>query len=393
MSMRAKMLLVLMLIAGGCVLVQIYITLSWRVAWYLELSLLILALGAGYMVHSRLFAPIEELVAALEKVKSGDYSVRTKVRSKDEFGRLADSFNSMVSSLAASTRRFELVFEAFPHPITLIDAKTLRMIAANPVFLANSGWTREQVIGRTAVELGLVRNLEHFEATMKQLFETGRVDDLEVQTPLPNDQYSWASYSARLIEIAGEQVILSVVTDITSHKRLEASLRASDARTQLFRFMVDHANEAMMLMRDELIVECNPATLDLFNRTRDQLIGHCPAEFSPQQQPDGSDSMEKGKVYLEAALQGVPQRFEWLHSLPNGELLHAEVALNCFIDEGRAAMVGVIRDITARKQAEEALLQLNTSLEVGGGPDHLGGGAAAAASGPAALERGNCGHR
>ena len=53
-----------------------------------------------------------------------------------------------------------------------------------------------------------------------------------------------------------------------------------------------------------------PMALEMFGcQNREEIVNHSPWEFSPAQQPDGSDSKEKAFSYIHAALQGTPQRF------------------------------------------------------------------------------------
>ena len=66
----------------------------------------ILAMAAvGYFIARTITAPVEELVKVTEAVAGGALTERTRVRSRDEIGLLAQSFNEMIERLAVSEKR------------------------------------------------------------------------------------------------------------------------------------------------------------------------------------------------------------------------------------------------------------------------------------------------
>jgi len=334
-----------------------------RFAWGVELLLFLLAAAALFSLHRFLLHPIRALMLAHAKVAAGDYSARAAVTGNDELTQLAESFNHMTTSLANSEKRLRQIFESFPHPIVLSRLSDDRCVEVNPAFLAQVGKRREEVIGKNAMEMNIGMDAEVMRKHREILREDGYVDGAVIPTWRNDDHQLWGSVSLRLIEVNGETLILSSTTDITEMKEMEASLRASEAHAQLFRFMVDHTQEAIMLQRDTLFAECNPATLELFGCSRDEFIGHSPINFSPPFQPDGSDSAERAKKIMDTTVGGVNQRFEWLHIKRDGTPFFAEISLSSYIEEGKSQHVACLHDITERKRIEAEVLSLNTRLE------------------------------
>lgn len=132
----------------------------------------------------------------------------------------------------------------------------------------------------------------------------------------------------------------------------ECSARQSESR---YRVIFESTQDAVFVMQQYHVIDCNTAALRMFGCRREQIVGERPESFSPALQPDGQDSSVKAGRYVAAALSGAPQRFEWRHLRFDGTEFDAEVSLDYFWEDGRALLLSVVRDVTERKQAEEAL--------------------------------------
>ena len=149
-----------------------------------------------------------------------------------------------------------------------------------------------------------------------------------------------------------EQRVKKLEKKLIQCSRVEKSLRESEEK---YRTLIEMANDAMIIAKGNC-QDCNKASLDLFGfSSQEQIYGKMPFDFSPPTQPNGSDSKERSMQIMEKAMAGEPQRFYWRHRKVDGTPIETEVSLNRIEVRGDPVLLGIIRDITERQQAEEAL--------------------------------------
>ena len=146
--------------------------------------------------------------------------------------------------------------------------------------------------------------------------------------------------------------MLAIARDITDKKLVENQIKNSEKK---FRTLFEKTNDAIFIMDNLKIVDCNPATEKIFNLSKADIIGKTPVELSPLKQPDGSSSKEKASKLVERVYSGESQLFEWVN-LKKDKPFYVEVNLSMFQLDEKPLLIAVIRDITERKKFEEDLI-------------------------------------
>lgn len=136
-------------------------------------------------------------------------------------------------------------------------------------------------------------------------------------------------------------------------QRQGSALQLAESR---FKAIFEKATDAILLLGDAGFLDCNQATVDLFGYTdKFQLCSIHPAQISPDTQPDGQPSIDKANACIQRALQQGSHQFEWVHQRWNGDVFWAEVTLTAIPHENSSILHCVVRDISDRKVAEQAL--------------------------------------
>ena len=140
--------------------------------------------------------------------------------------------------------------------------------------------------------------------------------------------------------------------NIFNMSKIKQDLGQSEER---FRILFENANDAILIMKRDMFIDCNGTAVKMFGYEKEKIIGESPIRFSPPLQPDGVQSKVKAIEKIENALNGVPQRFEWRHINSKGNSFDTEVSLVRIELSGQFLLHASVRDITERKKAEEAL--------------------------------------
>src|SRR5688500_4763877 len=242
--------------------------------------------------------------------------------------------------------------DAAADALVLRDAE-FRIVDVNPAYVALSGFSREEVLGRQHV----VANPPETEARIRALHAralAGEAVMIETQRVPKGGAPLDIELRGVPIEHKGAPHVLYIGRDISERKRAEERLRASEEQ---YRSIFNAASDALVL-RDEQarVVDVNPAFLEMSGFTREEVISGQRWFFA------GPEQAARAKEMHRRVIAGESVDFEVQGTRKDGARLQVEMRAVPILYRGRPHAHGMARDITARKRAEAERVQLEAQL-------------------------------
>lgn len=136
-----------------------------------------------------------------------------------------------VERLRASEKKFADAFQTSPAGITITRIADGRFIDVNEAFLTMFGFTREEVIGHTSIELNLFNPKERDRLIAAQV-ESGGLRNAELSARSKSGKQVNILFSSKPIEWEGETHHITTLIDITERKQAEAALRETQEQLE-----------------------------------------------------------------------------------------------------------------------------------------------------------------
>jgi PAS domain S-box-containing protein len=256
-----------------------------------------------------------------------------------------------------ASQRYQALFDFAPHGYLVTDHLGI-IQEANRAAAALLAIPQAWLVGTPLAFFVPQEEQQSFRTQLAALARAPSLQDWEVRLQPPGGQPFVATLSvAALPSLGGQHAgLLWLLRDITVHKQAEMMLRDSEARQ---RAIVQTAVDGIITIDERGIIESfNPAAERLFGYTAHEVIGQNIGILMPSPYREAHDS------YLARYLQtGEPHIIgigrEVRAQRQDGTTFPIALAVSEVHLEGRRMFTGIVHDLTARVQAEEALAQLN----------------------------------
>jgi PAS domain S-box-containing protein len=251
---------------------------------------------------------------------------------------------AMENALRTSEEKFSKAFHSSPVSMCIVDVeKNSSFIEVNEAFQRTTGYSRDELIGRTSTEIGLYDNPQDLVESRKRLLSDGGYRDLEIRFRRKNGDILVGLISAEQMELGGKLCALAAAVDITERRRAQEALLESE---ELYRQLFDLESDVIVL-GDRIsgrLLAVNAAATVLYGYDKNELLAMNRVDLSAEPE-ETVQSTVKGLAFI-------PLRW---HRKKDGTVFPVEICGAYFDLKGRQVFVSAIRDITTRLRMEEAL--------------------------------------
>jgi PAS domain S-box-containing protein len=252
-------------------------------------------------------------------------------------------------ALRKTEQQLKLILDTVPALIWQKDQEG-KYLQANKAYCDTVGLSSEAILGKTDYDLFPAEMADQYVSADRKVLNSGIPDlGIEEQHQKISGERGW-SRTDKMVhydidgQIAGT---IGFALDITERKRSERECRESEER---YRSLFDHSMDVILLTKpDGSILDANPAACEMFGRSLEEIrsVGR-----------NGLVDMTDPR--LQAALDERARRGVRMAEITmlraNGDKFPVEITSAVFVDaNGQQKTSMIIRDITDRKRAEEAL--------------------------------------
>ena len=255
----------------------------------------------------------------------------------------------MEQALRASEAKFIKAFHVSPIPMSISTFDDGRFVEVNDRFIDTVGFTREQAIGRTSLELGIFLKADDRRRLLEEVRSKGFARDVECAIGTRRGEKRYCLVSMEPVELDDARYLLTVANDITERKQAEDALRASEEK---YRALVETTNTGFAIVdREGRILDANQefARLAGFQTPR-EIMGRSVLEWTAEH-----DLARNAEEVKKCAARGWVRSLEIDYVDAAGRITPIEVNATVLQTPEGPRILTLCRDITERRRAEEQL--------------------------------------
>lgn len=257
-------------------------------------------------------------------------------------------------ALRDSEEKFSSFFAMSPEPLAVANYPGGEYIQVNEAWERTFGFRQSEVIGRTALDLGLWDRAEDRNKIYDDIVRRNQARSGEIQLRRKNGDLLTVQISARVLAIGQTRYILWGTHDVTERRRIEQALKENEEKFSKF-FALGPEPMAVVRYDDAVYVDANEAWLSKFGYAREEVVGHTPQELDFWE-----DFEERRRVIDSLGRKGEIEGQEAWFKTRDGRRILADISAKVFELSGTRYVLWDVHDITEKRNAE---IQLRVSEE------------------------------
>ncbi|MDR0276312.1 MAG: EAL domain-containing protein [Paucimonas sp.] len=254
--------------------------------------------------------------------------------------------------LIASEEKFAGLFQVSPDPICVTRQDNGQFIEINPAFTQTFGWSADQVLGRSAEEIGLWAESAQRARRIEQVIRDQALNNVAVVVNHKNGQALTCVISSRLIKVDDQTCSVTTLRDITQQQRAEAALKASEEK---FAKAFHSSPDAITISERDSghYVEVNDGFCRLTGYSASEVLGRTANQVGVWADDKQHDALE-----AEVREHGRVHHREMLGRSKSGELLTLEVSVEPITLNETDCLLLTARDVSQLKNAQAQIRHL-----------------------------------
>jgi PAS domain S-box-containing protein/putative nucleotidyltransferase with HDIG domain len=252
-------------------------------------------------------------------------------------------------ALRASEAIYKGLFENTQTAMEVISGETGLVMLANETTARMFGFaSADDLIGVDSMEYLLPEDRDRVATQMAQaLANKDRTGATEMSVRTKDGRGLWISALVTYTEYRGKTAMLISLIDLTSRKQAEETLRASEEKNRL---LVDNAAEGIIVVQDGILRFANPECADISGYRTEELVS---TPFLEIVHPDDRQMIADNYIRRLSG-EEAPNGYRFRIMDKAGGVKWLQINTVQFSWEGQPAVLSMLTDVTARKEAEEA---------------------------------------
>jgi diguanylate cyclase (GGDEF)-like protein/PAS domain S-box-containing protein len=259
---------------------------------------------------------------------------------------LAKSNTATPTKILGELDLYLLAFQSSPIGMVITRIADNIIVEVNDSFLECLGFSKDEVIGKTSLELEMWADPAERSDFIRQLSTQGKVENFIHKIHRKSSGAGYVSCSAVLMEFNHEQHMMGMITDITETIVQRERLRESESR---YRAIMTEAPNAIIIGGVEGLIAANKAAINLWNaNSESDLLGKTPFDLI---HPDCHASL---RIRVDQVMNyGLPAPIaEEKAQCLDGQLKHVAVSAIPIYFSGVRHFLATLDDLTSVKRAE-----------------------------------------
>ncbi|MCX6848750.1 MAG: MEKHLA domain-containing protein, partial [Verrucomicrobia bacterium] len=260
-----------------------------------------------------------------------------------------------LAELEENQEKFSKAFKSNPSGIAITDLKTGRFIEVNDSYCRIIGFSPEEVVGHTSLELGIWGSSEERSRRFRPLSAGSSLRDMEMNAITRDGSGREVCVNADPIDLGGRPCVISSVVDITERKELQRK------QAQLAAIVESSEDAIVGKSLEGVITSWNRGAEKIFGYTAAEAIGQPLLILFPAERRE-----EETKMLARIARGETVQHFETVRVCKDGRRIFISATISPLKDAS-GKVIGaskIARDITAQKQAGAALRDSEERIRV-----------------------------